>query len=273
MKSTLITQDRTSQEDNILQAPKTRMRRLRSSAALRSMVRESHLRLDQLIAPLFIAEGKGEKNPIASMPEVYQHSVDAVCREVEVLAERGIKAVLLFGIPGFKDTEASSAWQENGVVQRATKEIKSRFPEMLVIADTCLCEYMSHGHCGIVADGKILNDPTLTILARTAVSQAAAGADIIAPSDMMDGNVQAIRQALDNAGYHDLPIMAYSAKFASALYGPFREAAQSAPQFGDRTTYQMDSANGREALAEIELDVNQGADMLVIKPPFPIWIS
>lgn len=266
MKSSTLTRDQIAQENLAQDSIKTRMRRLRSTPALRSMVRESHLRLDQLIAPLFLVEGSGIKKPIDPMPGVYQHSTDTVLGEIDELANSGLKAILLFGIPNHKDSSASSAWQEDGIVQCATREIKKRFPELLVIADTCLCEYMDHGHCGIVADGKVLNDPTLTILARTAVSQAAAGADIIAPSDMMDGSVLAIRQALDSAGFQDIPIMAYSAKFASALYGPFREAAQSAPQFGDRKTYQMDPANGREALREIELDIEQGADIVMVKP-------
>jgi porphobilinogen synthase len=230
------------------------------------MVRETHLRLEKLIVPLFLVEGRGVKTAITSMPGIYQHSIDTVLTEVEEIATQGLKAVLLFGIPDRKDPKASQAWQEDGIVQKATREIKRRFPELVVIADTCLCEYMDHGHCGIVEAGKVLNDPTLTILAKTAVSQAAAGADMVAPSDMMDGRVRAIREALDAAAFHEVPIMAYSAKFASAFYGPFREAAQSTPQFGDRTAYQMDPANGREALREIELDVAEGADIIMVKP-------
>ncbi|MGH9550379.1 MAG: porphobilinogen synthase, partial [Terriglobales bacterium] len=232
-------------------------------------VRETHLRLEKLIYPLFIVEGSAVKKPISSMPGIFQQSVDSTLKEVEAVAEAGLTSVLLFGIPQRKDSEASGAWDRDGIVQRATREIKKRFPELVVIADTCLCEYMDHGHCGIVADGRILNDPSLQILAKSAVSQAEAGADIIAPSDMMDGRVAAIRCALDDAGFEHTPIMAYSAKFASALYGPFREAAESAPQFGDRASYQMDPPNAREALREIELDIEEGADIVMVKPALP----
>jgi len=242
-----------------------RPRRLRATAGLRAMVRETHLRTDSLIMPLFIAEGRA-KSPISSMPGIDQHSLDSVLTEVEAICKQNLKAVLLFGIPATKDTEATSAWREDGIIQKAIRAIKSRFPELIVIADTCLCEYMSHGHCGIVENEQILNDPTLDILARAAVAQAEAGADIIAPSDMMDGRVHAIRQALDAANHQAVPIMAYSAKFASAFYGPFRQAAESAPQFGDRATYQMDPANAREALREIELDIAEGADIVMVKP-------
>ena len=266
MKSSTLTRDRSSTENRAQASLKTRMRRLRSSPALRSMVRETHLRLEKLIMPLFICEGSKIKNEIPAMPGICQLSIDTALSEVEQIAKLGLRAILLFGIPQEKDAEASQAWLENGIIQRATREIKKRFPEMVVIADTCLCEYMDHGHCGVVADGKILNDPTLTILARAAVSQAMAGADIIAPSDMMDGRIGAIRAALDKASLTEVPIMAYSAKFASAFYGPFRQAAQSAPQFGDRKSYQMDPANGREALREIELDVEEGADIVMVKP-------
>jgi len=243
-----------------------RPRRLRSSANLRSMVRESHLRLESLINPFFIVEGSNRKIKIDPMPGVFQMSIDQALFEIEKTANKGIKAILLFGIPEEKDSQATAAWQENGVVQNAIREIKKRFPELIVIADTCLCEYMDHGHCGIVDQNKIINDPSVALLARAAQAQAQAGADMVAPSDMMDGTVGAIREALDKAGYTDIPIMAYSAKFSSALYGPFIVAAQSAPQFGDRKTYQMDPANGLEALREIELDIAAGADIVMVKP-------
>ena len=246
-----------------------RMRRLRQSEAMRSMVRETHIRLEKLIYPLFIVEGHKVKNVISSMPNIFQQSIDEALKEVESVVEAGIKSVILFGIPQLKDGQASGAWREDGIIQKATKAIKERFPELIVVADTCLCEYMDHGHCGIVENGVILNDESVNILARAAVSQAAAGADIIAPSDMMDGRIGAIRRGLDAAGFSDRPIMAYSAKFASAFYGPFREAAQSAPQFGDRKSYQMDPANGREALREIELDIAEGADIVMVKPALP----
>lgn len=245
---------------------KIRPRRLRASAPLRAMVRETHLRVDKLIYPLFIVEGSGKKLPINSMPGIYQQSIDIVLEEVEAAANQGIRSVLLFGIPLNKDSQATNAWREDGIVQKAIAAIKRRFPEMIVVADTCLCEYMDHGHCGIVADGKVLNDPTLNVLAKSALAQARAGADIIAPSDMMDGRVAAIRQVLDANEFAHIPIMAYSAKFASSFYAPFREAAESPPQFGDRTTYQMDPANGREALREIELDIAEGADIVMVKP-------
>lgn len=249
--------------------PRMRMRRMRATATMRSLVRETHIRVEKLIYPLFVVEGKDVKIPINSMPGVHQQSVDVMMREVEEAVESGLKSLLLFGIPANKDRQASGAWAADGVVQKATREIKRHFPDLIVIADTCLCEYMEHGHCGIVADGRVLNDPSLSILAKTAISQAEAGADIIAPSDMMDGRVGAIREALDSSGFYNVPLMAYSAKFASALYGPFREAAQSAPAFGDRTTYQMDPANGREALREIELDIQEGADIVMVKPALP----
>lgn len=249
--------------------PSIRMRRLRASANMRALTRETHIRLDKLIYPLFVVEGKGIRRPISSMPNICQQSVDTMLLEVEQVVQSGLKAVILFGIPEKKDTEASGAWKSDGIVQKATREIKKRFPELLVVADTCLCEYMSHGHCGIVEGSKILNDPSLAILARSAVSQAEAGADIIAPSDMMDGRVAAIRKALNSNGFADTPIMAYSAKYASGFYGPFREAAESAPQFGDRSSYQMDPPNIREALREIELDIEEGADIVMVKPALP----
>jgi len=247
----------------------TRMRRLRQSQTVRSLVRETHIRLEKLIYPLFIVEGAKVKNPINSMPNIYQQSIDEALREVEAVAQAGLTSVILFGVPENKDSKATGAWSDKGIVQRATAAIKERFPEILVVADTCLCEYMDHGHCGIISGNKILNDESVEVLVKTAVSQAAAGADIIAPSDMMDGRIGAIRAGLDKAGFEDVPLMAYSAKFASGFYGPFREAAQSAPQFGDRTSYQMDPANGREALREIELDIAEGADIVMIKPALP----
>lgn len=246
-----------------------RMRRLRSSANMRAMVRETHIRLEKLIYPLFVVEGKGFKKPISSMPNIHQQSIDEMLKEVEQVAAEGLKSVILFGIPEQKDTEASGAWKKDGIVQKAISAIKKNFPELLVVADTCLCEYMSHGHCGIVEDGKIANDASVKILAQAALSQAEAGADIIAPSDMMDYRIGAIRQTLNSNGFSDVPIMAYSAKFASGYYGPFREAAESAPQFGDRTSYQMDPPNIREALREIELDIAEGADIVMVKPALP----
>lgn len=243
-----------------------RLRRLRSSAAMRAMVRETVVRVEKLVYPFFLVEGKGIRKPIGAMPGIHQQSIDEALKEIEAAYELGIRAVILFGIPEHKDSQASGAWHVDGIVQKAIREIKKRFPQLLVIADTCLCEYMDHGHCGIVSGQDVLNDASVEILARAALSQAEAGADIIAPSDMMDGRVQVIRQTLDENGFDTVPILAYSAKFASSFYGPFREAAESAPQFGDRTTYQMDPANGREALREIELDVLEGADMVMVKP-------
>ncbi len=266
-----LTETRDKSMDYILPrvTPDVRMRRLRSKAPLRAMIRETHLRLEQLIYPFFIVEGKGIKTPIKSMQGIHQQSIDEMLKEAAEVVALGIKSVLLFGIPATKDADATGAWHSQGIVQKATRELKKHFPDLIVVADTCLCEYMDHGHCGIVHEGKILNDPSLEILARAAVSQAEAGADIIAPSDMMDGRIAAIRAALDANGYENIPIMAYSAKFASALYGPFREAAESAPQFGDRTSYQMDPANAREAMREIELDIEEGADIVMVKPAMP----
>ncbi|MBX9687840.1 MAG: porphobilinogen synthase [Candidatus Obscuribacterales bacterium] len=249
--------------------PNFRMRRMRATAPLRAMVRETHIRLEKLIYPLFIIEGSGLQKPISSMPNIHQQSIDVMLKEVEEIAAAGIKSVILFGIPQNKDTQATGAWSKDGIVQKAIREIKKHFPEMVVVADTCLCEYMSHGHCGIVENGKILNDPSLKILANSALAQAEAGADIIAPSDMMDGRIGAIRATLNANGFQDTPIMAYSAKFASGFYGPFREAAESAPQFGDRSSYQMDPPNIREALREIELDIEEGADIVMVKPALP----
>ncbi len=243
-----------------------RTRRLRSSEALRSMVKESHVHVEELIYPIFIQEGNDICNPVPSMPGIYQYSIDRVSEELDRVVAAGIRSVLLFGIPEHKDEVGSGAYDDNGIVQRAIRYIKKQYKELVVIADVCLCEYTSHGHCGLVRGGEILNDETLPLLAKTAVSYAKAGADIVAPSDMMDKRVEAIRQALDESGFINLPIMAYSAKFASAYYGPFREAAHSAPGFGDRKTYQMDPANGKEALREVELDLMEGADLIIAKP-------
>jgi len=275
MEKSVLTQATSREIDNTLQTPTSpsyphmRMRRLRSTPQLRSMVRETHLRKDQLIYPLFLVEGNRKKKPISSMPGIHQQSIDEALREIEEVANLGLTSLLLFGIPSEKDSEASGAWKEEGIIQSSIQAIKKEFPHLVVVADTCLCEYMDHGHCGIVADGKVLNDPSLSILAKSAVAQARAGADIIAPSDMMDGRIQAIRNALDQNGFENIPIMAYSAKFASAMYGPFREAAESAPQFGDRHGYQMDPANSREAMREIALDIQEGADIVMIKPALP----
>lgn len=243
-----------------------RYRRLRSTAGLRRMVRETKLSADDLIYPLFVVEGKGKKNEIASMPGIYQLSLDLLPQEIEEVKALGIPAVILFGVPEHKDEFGSEAYHDEGIVQRATKLIKEMAPDLVVIADTCLCQYTDHGHCGVVRDGEIVNDPSLELLTKTAVSQAKAGADIIAPSNMMDGFVAAIRQGLDEAGFTEIPIMSYAVKYASSFYGPFRDAAHSSPQFGDRRTYQMDPANRLEALREAEADIHQGADMLIVKP-------
>ncbi|KGR90442.1 delta-aminolevulinic acid dehydratase [Ureibacillus massiliensis 4400831 = CIP 108448 = CCUG 49529] len=243
-----------------------RHRRLRTSKTMRSMVKETYLHKEDLIYPIFVIEGENIKNPISSMPGVYQFSLDTLNREVDEVVELGIPAIILFGIPAEKDAVGTGAFHDHGIVQEATRQIKERYPELLVIADTCLCEFTDHGHCGLVEGEKILNDPSLDVLARTAVSQAKAGADIIAPSNMMDGFVAAIRVALDEAGFEDVPIMSYAVKYASSYYGPFREAADGAPQFGDRKTYQMDPANRLEAFREAESDIEEGADILIIKP-------
>ncbi|HWK24300.1 MAG TPA: porphobilinogen synthase [Ureibacillus sp.] len=243
-----------------------RHRRLRSSQAMRSMVKETYLHKEDLIYPIFVMEGENIKNPVSSMPGVFQFSLDTLNAEVDEVVELGIPAVILFGLPAEKDAVGTGAFHDHGIVQKATRQIKERHPELLVIADTCLCEFTDHGHCGVVEGEKILNDPSLDILARTAVSQAKAGADIIAPSNMMDGFVAAIRAALDEAGFEDVPIMSYAVKYASAYYGPFRDAADGAPQFGDRKTYQMDPANRLEAFREAESDIEEGADFLIIKP-------
>lgn len=243
-----------------------RGRRLRYNETIRSMVREEHIRIEELIYPIFIKEGRNICNPVASMPGIHQYSLDRVVEELDRVMEVGIKAVLLFGVPEHKDEVGSGAYDDNGIVQRAIRLIKTNYPELIVIGDVCLCEYTTHGHCGLVKDNEILNDETLPLLAKCAVSFAKAGADMVAPSDMMDKRVGAIREALDENGFLNVPIMAYSAKFASAYYGPFREAAHSAPGFGDRKTYQMDPANGKEALREVEQDILEGADIIIAKP-------
>lgn len=243
-----------------------RFRRLRSSEEMRRLVRETTVLPKELIYPIFVAEGDDIKKPVDSMPDVYQYSIDNLDEILSRIDKSGISGLLIFGIPAHKDEKASSAYDDNGITQRAVRYIKDKYPKMLVIADVCLCEYTSHGHCGMVCGGKILNDETLPLLAKMSVSLAKAGADIIAPSDMMDGRVGAIRDALDAAGFIDTPIMSYSAKYASGYYSPFRDAAESAPSFGDRRTYQMDCANGREAMREIETDIEEGADMVMVKP-------
>jgi len=233
---------------------------------LRRLVRETKVGVEDLIYPLFVRHGKGVKEPIPSMPGCYRFSPDALLQEAKEVWELGVPAVILFGIPERKDERASEAYARDGIIQQAVRELKGTLPQLTVITDVCLCEYMSHGHCGLVQDGIILNDPTLELLSLTALSHAEAGADMVAPSDMMDGRVRAIREALDREGYSHVPILAYSAKYASAFYGPFREAADSAPQFGDRSTYQMDPANGDEALREVALDIEEGADIVMVKP-------
>lgn len=246
--------------------PVTRPRRLRVSEAMRRLVRETELNAGDLIYPVFVTEGTGVVVPVEAMPGVNRFSVDTLLSEVERVVAVGVPGIIIFGIPAEKDEAGSGAWAADGVVQRAVRAVKERFPDLLVVTDVCLCAYTSHGHCGVVQQGRIANDATLEILARTAVSHARAGADIVAPSDMMDGRVKAIRAALDAAGYHEVAIMAYSAKYASAFYGPFREAADSRPQFGDRRSYQMDPANGAEALLEVALDLEEGADIVMVKP-------
>ena len=246
--------------------PKIRMRRLRKSDAMRRLLRETILSTDDLVYPLFVKQGEGLKEPIKSMTDCFHFSPDTVADEAAEVAALGIPAVLLFGLPDKKDKTGSQAWAENGVVQRSIKEIKKAAPDLLVITDVCLCAYTDHGHCGVVKDGRIDNDATCELLAKVALSHAQAGADIVAPSDMMDGRVKYIREALEANGFEDTAIMAYSAKFASAFYGPFRDAAESAPAFGDRKTYQMNPANARQAMAEIALDIEEGADIVMIKP-------
>ncbi|KLV31113.1 porphobilinogen synthase [Priestia megaterium] len=244
----------------------TRHRRLRNSVNMRALVRETHLHPEDFIYPIFIVEGEQKRNAVKSMPGVDQISLDYLNDEIQELVDLGIKSAMVFGVPAEKDAVGSQAYHDQGIVQKGIRQIKENFPDFVVIADTCLCQYTDHGHCGVIEDGKILNDPSLDLLARTAVSQAKAGADIIAPSNMMDGFVAAIRHGLDEAGFEDVPVMSYAVKYASAFYGPFRDAAHSSPQFGDRKTYQMDPANRLEALREAESDVEEGADFLIVKP-------
>ena len=246
--------------------PQLRLRRLRQTEALRALVRENRVEIGDLIYPIFVEEGSSIRQEIASMPGIFRLSVDQLPQEVEEVAQLGIPAVLLFGIPQHKDEVGSAAYHPKGVIQQAIRTIKKSLPELLVVTDVCLCEYTSHGHCGIVVNGYIDNDQTLPLLARTALSHAEAGTDIVAPSDMMDGRVGAIRQTLDGEGFQNIPILSYTAKYASAFYGPFREAVESAPQFGDRRSYQMDSPNVREALREVEQDISEGADIIMVKP-------
>src|SRR5512146_909313 len=246
--------------------PEVRLRRFRRSSGLRGLVRETRLSLDQFVMPLFVAP---ESLANDELPGMARHGVVDVQREVEELVRGGVQAVMLFGIPAEKDERATGAWEDEGIVQQALRALRPRFPELVLLTDVCLCEYTSHGHCGVVVDGEVHNDQSLELLARTAVSHVEAGADVVAPSDMMDGRVAAIRDALDDRGFETAPILAYSAKYASAFYGPFREAADSTPAFGDRRGYQMDPANVREALRECELDVAEGADALLVKPALP----
>jgi porphobilinogen synthase len=246
--------------------PVTRLRRFRRTAALRSLVRETRLDLDDLVYPLFACPGEGVETPLEGLPGIVQRSVDRLCEEAAALRRLGVGAVLLFGIPEERDEAGSEAYDEDGIVQRALRALREEVPELVLATDVCLCEYTSHGHCGVVSDGEVLNDLSLELLAKTAVSHAEAGVDAVAPSDMMDGRVGAIRAALDGEGFDRVPIVSYAAKYASAFYGPFREAAGSAPAFGDRRGYQMDPANTREALRECELDLGEGADALMIKP-------
>lgn len=250
---------------NLIQRP----RRLRRTASIRALVRETRLSPDDFVYPLFVCEGEGVRREIGSMPGAFNLSIDELVKEVEAARAVGVRSVILFGVPDKKDAAGTQAYAEDGITQRAIRALKREVKDTLVIADNCLCEYTDHGHCGVIEDGEVLNDPTLDLLARTAVSQAEAGADIIAPSNMMDGFVVAIRDSLDEAGFEQIPIMSYAVKYASGFYGPFREAAQSAPQFGDRRGYQMDPANAREAMHEAELDYEQGADMLMVKPALP----
>ena len=243
-----------------------RPRRLRKNDTIRNMVAETVVNPDSLVYPMFVVEGEGIKEPIPSMPGQFRFSIDELLRELDVCVLAGIKSIMLFGIPNHKDETATCAYDDEGIVQRAVRSVKAHFAKLNVITDVCLCEYMSHGHCGIVKDGEVDNDATLELLAKTALSHAHAGADMVAPSDMMDGRVAAIRKCLDEHGFANTPIMAYSAKFASAYYGPFRDAADSAPQFGDRKSYQMDVRNAREAMREVALDIEEGADIMMVKP-------
>ena len=249
--------------------PEYRPRRLRKDGLFREMIRETHLRPDDLILPLFVRPGKGVKKPISSMPGHFQLSIDLLVKEVKEARALGILGVILFGIPEKKDELGSEAYSKDGIIQRAVRQIKEKVDGILVITDVCLCEYTSHGHCGVVKEGKILNDETLELLSRQALSHAEAGADIVGPSDMMDGRVGAIRKTLDENQFKETPILSYAAKYASGFYGPFRAAAESKPQFGDRKSYQMDPANGDEALREVQLDIEEGADMVMVKPALP----
>ena len=249
--------------------PIVRKRRLRKNENLRRLVRETRLSVDDFIYPLFVCPGKGIKNAISSMPGNFQMSIDNTIKECREISELGIPGVLLFGIPAKKDDVGSQSYSETGIVQQAIREIKSAVPDLLIVTDVCLCEYTSHGHCGIIKNGDVDNDATLELLAKQAVSHAESGADMVAPSDMMDGRVGAIRSALDTSGLSDIPIMSYAAKYCSSFYGPFREAAESAPKFGDRRSYQMDPPNALEALAEVELDLQEGADIVMVKPALP----
>jgi porphobilinogen synthase len=249
--------------------PIHRLRRLRATESLRNLVRETHLDPGQFILPLFVCPGEGVKREIGSMPGNYQMSIDELVKECDEVEALGLGGIILFGLPETKDEMASGAYDENGIVQRAIRAVRRETRKLLIVTDVCNCEYTSHGHCGYVKDGDVDNDTTLQWLAKAALSHARAGADIVAPSDMMDGRVWAIRQALDANGFDKMPILSYAAKFASVFYGPFREAAESAPQFGDRRSYQMDPANGREAMREIQLDLEEGADMIMVKPAMP----
>ncbi len=246
--------------------PTTRMRRLRASEPIRRMVRETSLSPDDFIYPLFVTHGQGIRSEIGSMPGVFQLSIDEMVKELAEVTSLGIPGILLFGLPATKDAIGSEAYDDEGIIQKAVRAVKDRYPDLVVVTDVCLCEYTDHGHCGIVQGSRVLNDPTLELLAKTALSHAVAGADVVAPSDMMDGRVAAIRKVLDDEGYESTIIMAYSAKYSSAFYGPFREAAESAPKFGDRQGYQMDPANAREALREVALDIEEGADIVMVKP-------
>jgi porphobilinogen synthase len=246
--------------------PLLRSRRLRQTEPLRALVRETRISVGDLVYPLFVVEGNGQKQEIATMPGIFRYSTDILPGEIEEVAKVGIPAVILFGIPDHKDQTGSAAYHPRGVIQQAIRTVKQSVPELIIMTDVCLCEYTSHGHCGVVVNGYVDNDQTLELLARTALSHAEAGADIVAPSDMMDGRVKAIREALDEEGFNHIPILSYAAKYASAFYGPFREAAESTPQFGDRRSYQMDPPNWREALREVEQDLAEGADMVMVKP-------
>jgi len=246
--------------------PIHRPRRLRLNKVVRDMVRETHLTPNDLIYPMFVTFGKGVKKKISSMPGCFQMSLDEIVKEAQNVYKLGIPAVILFGIPEHKDERGTEAYNPKGVVQKTIKAIKDKVPDLIVITDVCMCEYMSHGHCGVIKNGRILNDPTLELLAREALSHVKAGADMVAPSDMMDGRILAIRNILDENGFDDIPIMSYAAKYASAFYSPFREAAESTPSFGDRRSYQMDPANRREAIKEVALDIEEGADIVMVKP-------